>query len=401
MYVKLSFPHKGFRCPRFCVGSRLNLYGSINTRRSLNNSFLLKEDGYKDDNGVNRSNNKANEVHNLFNNFNKKGANRKHHDSHLGHRINKEHYGKHIHQFDDKRLKKGHTDFRMSSGTVQAQNAVRHLIRKVHGCSPHYKVKFVDPQTGKLDQRNLASIVNNMDFHEQGLYVVPAANNSDLPLVKINKTHEMIKMYSDELAAQREKELLSRGSIAAQKALRQRDKAEKKKSAAKVLNVSWNIGLGDLAKQKKDEIQRRLAKGDRLTIEVGNRRQAVRFNFDEEHAQDDEENTQSKNVNDDTCSDYDFEMRRREMIIEEICKISEESNCAFETYGSIKSKIAVICTPRFNAQSTKRDDSTETSERELRKQEKSKLNQKQKEKNSKPNKQESDLDAMYNFKIED
>lgn len=403
MYVKLTFLNKGLRIPRCCTGSGIKLFGSLCSMRSLHKNSFAFRDNYsdKDHQGGNISNNKGEQLDDLFNGFKKKGASRKYLDSHLGHRINKEHYGKHIHQLDDKRLKRGHTEFRVSNGTEQAQNAVRHLIRKVHACSPHYKVKFVDPQTGKLEQGNLASIINNMNFHEQGLYMVSSATNNDFPLVKINKTHEMIKMYSDDLAAQREKELLSRGSIAAQKALRQRDRAEKKKSAAKVLTLSWNIGLGDLAKQKKDEIERRLAKGDRLTIEVGTRKQVAKFNFDQVNAQN-EENAEDKDVDDHTHSDYDFEMRRREMIIEKICEISEESNCSFEKHGSIKSRVTVNCTPRMSPQSTKTDDAADTSQRESRSQKKMRTKQKQKEEeNSQSKKEESDLDSMYNFKIED
>lgn len=398
--MKYSCLKKGFGFPFSCIDNGVNLYRSICCIRSFHRNCvqLQKNKDSRKFERVSEIKKPKEDLYKLVDNV-KKGVNQKYVDSHLGHSFNKEHYGKHFH-VNDKRLKRGHTEFRMSTGTEQAQNAVRHLIRKVHQVSPHYKVKFVEPQTGKLDQRHLSSVVNNINFHEQGLYMVLSPNNNDFPLIKINKTHEMIKLYSDELAMQRERELLVRGSAAAQKALRQRDKAEKKKSAAKVLNLSWNIGLGDLAKQKKDEIQRRLAKGGRLAIEVGDKRRS-RYNFSAEDEENEDASADEETIADDGHSEHDFEMKRREMIVEEICKIAEESNCSLEKYGSIKARIALICIPKVNSLSSKKNDTAEASQRDLKNQRmRAKQKQKQEERISQSKKEENDLDAMYNFKIE-
>jgi len=338
-----------------------------------------------------------------FKEFNQKHNNKKHR--------NQRSHGDRRNHMDTKKSPRKALRFQISTGSDQAQNALKDLISKVHMVSKSYKVKFVNPQNNKLEQKHLVEIVNDLDLAENGLFMVAPSKEGDLPLVKTNKVFEMIKHYTTELATQREKELLEKGSIAAQKAIRQRDRAEKKKSATKILTLSWKISLSDLNNQKKMEIKRRMNKGEKFILYIGDKRSlySARKSVDKEGgivenmkdttAVNEEELEEVVNVND--PSDVDFEIKRRHMIIEELQSILEECECQFDISGHIDSRIMVSCAPPIATTKPNEGNLEEDSSKELKKQKKLMKLKKLEEKKQKKTKVEEDLDSLYLFKIED
>ena len=337
-----------------------------------------------------------------FRDFNQKHNNKKH-------RSQRSHGDRRNHM-DTKKSPRKALRFQISTGSDQAQNALKDLISKVHMVSKSYKVKFVNPQNNKLEQKHLVEIVNELDLAEKGLFMVAPSKEGDLPLIKTNKVFEMIKHYTTELAAQREKELLEKGSIAAQKAIRQRDRAEKKKSATKILTLSWKISLSDLNNQKKMEIKRRMNKGEKFILYIGDKRSlySARKSVDKEGgivenmkdtSTTNEEQGEVVNIND--PSDVDFEIKRRHMIVEELQNILEECECQFDISGHIDSRIMVACAPLVTATKPNEAKLEEDSSKELKKQKKLMKLKKLEEKKQKKTEDEEDLDSMYLFKIED
>lgn len=305
--------------------------------------------------------------------------------------------------------------FQIETGSDQAQNAIKDIISKVHNVSKTYRVKFVNPETNKLEQKHLVEIVNNTDLAEKGLFMVPASKEGELPLIKTNKVYEMIKLYTDELAFQREKELLEKGSIAAQKAVRQRDKAEKKKSATKILTLSWKISMSDLNNQKKMEIKRRISKGEKFILYIGDRRSlyAARKSVDKEggivenmkEKSNDKETENLEEVEDmGDPSEIDFEIKRRHMILEELENILTECDCQFDTSGHIDSRIMVSCSPAVVlAQTTSVLEESDLSSKELKRQKKLEKQKKieEEKKLKKLRADEDELDSLYLFRIEE
>lgn len=304
--------------------------------------------------------------------------------------------------------------FQITTGSDQAQNAVKDLISKVHIASKSYRVKFVNPENNKLEQKHLVEIVNNVDLAETGLYMVPPSKEGEIPLIKTNKVFEMIKQYTDDLATKREKELLEKGSIAAQKAVRQRDRAEKKKSATKILTLSWKISLSDLNNQKKMEIKRRINKGEKFILYMGDRRSlyAARKSVDKEGGI--MENIKGRSgvnnaseeefdeINDNDPSEIDFEIKRRQMIIEELTCILEECSCQFDISGHVDSRIMVSCSPPVIKEKTC-EPTVDVSQKDIKKQKKilklKKLEEERQQKKAKVD--EDELDSLYLFKLED
>lgn len=286
--------------------------------------------------------------------------------------------------------------FQFLTGTEQAQNAMKDVISAVHAASPSYAVQFVNPSTGKLERAHLVDIVNSTDLTENGLVVV--AGTGKLPLVKTNKVQEMIKLYGDKLAKQKEQELLAMGSAAAQRALRAREKSEKKKSATKLVAVAWNISMGDLTNQKRLEIGRRAAKGDRFVIYLGEKRSlyAAKKSADKSDGLVNQVEgtgvvavTEPVDLDDD---EIDVEMLRRHKVLKEVETIVEEAGCVYEVEGSIDARVVIKCEPK-----ERKEETPTVSLKEAKRQ----RQEKRKAEAEKRTVSEEDLDAMYSMKIVD
>ncbi|EGW31435.1 uncharacterized protein SPAPADRAFT_61997, partial [Spathaspora passalidarum NRRL Y-27907] len=190
--------------------------------------------------------------------------------------------------------------FFIHSGTESCQNAIRSIVLRVQEISPDFKVQYLNPETNSIEVLHLADIVNSMDLTKQGITCVELDDN--YPLVKLCKVHEMTKVYSDKLAKIKEQELLAMGSKKTAYAIQSREKALSKRSAEKVISCKWSINTSDLLNQKKNEILKRLSKGENLQ---------VRFQTNSNRGFDtDSSHVSHMHRNED---DYNLELKKREL----------------------------------------------------------------------------------------
>lgn len=310
----------------------------------------------------------------------------------------------------DRKPTKRVVKFAFNTGSEQAQNALKSLISKVRLTNPGYNVTYVDPATNKLSQKLLVDISNGLDLKVHGLQLIPAAQEGGLALVKVVKVHEMMKIYSDELALLKEQELLQRGSKVAQRVVNQRLKAEKKKSAAKLLNIFWKISVGDLKNQKRGEIERRLAKNERFVLYLKSKfwrnREVSEEEEGDEDAEEGEEPTTHASDNIRYLKQFrdedalELELKRREMIYNALTAILDDLPCTYKVEGKLETKFAFHIVPKEEAVlAPVVNEDEEVSAKEARKLKKA---SKQKEKSKHSNtKKVDDLDSLYLFKLDD
>lgn len=282
--------------------------------------------------------------------------------------------------------------FEFQSGSVQAQAALKDLIMQIKDVSPQYKVRYVNPNTGKIDRTHLVNVANELDLTKFGLIIVGASD--EVPMVKQVKVADMISKYTDRLALQKEKELLEMGSRTAQKVVNQRLRVEKKKSALKVLEIKWKISIADLKNQKTNEIARRIDKGEKFTIYIKSKNQRDDLADQEE----DEESTGSSNnilygkMDEEELS---IELKRREMVYTTVLEILDELPCSYKVEGKLETRLSIHVQPEKKEVQPERKD-TKAEEKDAKKEKKTKKEKKKKEKL-----EDQDLDAMYLMKIED
>jgi hypothetical protein len=281
--------------------------------------------------------------------------------------------------------------FEFKTGTDQGQAALKSIIAKVHGYDSSYKVRYVDPESNKIVSKHLVDICNCLDLKQNGLIMIPPKNDSEPCMVKQTTNVEMIRNYSEELAALKEKELLEKGSITALKALKQRQKLEKKKSAIKSLQMFWHISVGDLKNQKKSEIQSRLSKGESFNIYVKSKGGPAIEELDDDFKGDDI--TKSAKYRDEDA--LSLELKKREMIYNVLQEMLQDLPCQYEVKGTVETRLLIPVTPLDVCKTE-----TETKKSEVKKTARAQK-QKQDKKQQKVVKDECDLDALYLFKIED
>lgn len=277
--------------------------------------------------------------------------------------------------------------FEIEGFTPKAKNALTSIIEEVKSHLSNYKVQFVN--RGKLEQKHLALIVNGLDPEKQGIQLIP--NNEGQLLVKQVALLDMVKSYSDKLAKETEQRLLEQGSKSALKAMHQRERADKKKSATKIVTLNWNISLGDLRNQKKVEINKRINKGEKFLIYIDGRRTNNRQAMETLTKMADMPATH----NSFESTELDpIELRRRNLILDELDHILEETETKFDISGSIDRLLILTCAPKdkpVDAGSSAQDD----------KKQKRVEKQRQKEQKKLQKVDEEELDSLYLFKIED
>lgn len=274
-----------------------------------------------------------------------------------------------------------HVQLRLDSGTEKAKSAIEDIVATVKTLNSSHTVMFIDGTGSKPKRSNLIDVANALDLSEHGLRLTNS-NDTGLPIVRRIKAQEMIQQYSDKLAELMEQRLLQRGSVAAQKAVASRLQAERKKSAPKIIAISWLINLGDLNKQKRSEIEKRAQKGERFFIYLGEKKTLVAARKVIE--QGGEEIAKSDLT--------EIETRKRELIRENIEQILTEIECKFEVSGNYDLRLTLSCVPK----PVTIPKETDPSPKELKRHKKL---AKQTKKETVETKEE-DLDALYLFKIE-
>lgn len=278
--------------------------------------------------------------------------------------------------------------FEFNTGSIQAQTALKDLIIQVKQTTPLFTVKFVNQ--GKLESTHLVDICNSLDLTKSGLLLI---KNDEGPMVKTVKVEDMITNFTDKLALQKEQELLDKGSRTAHKVINQRLRLEKKKSALKVLNIFWKISQADLANQKRFEIERRLQKGERFTIFLKSKgreasKEAQEASKEAEEVQD-EEDTEEKLDKLDTA-ELSIELQRRDMIFKALIEILDEMPCTYKVEGKIDGRMSIVMVPEVETvKEVKKVKVKELKEVKIKKEKVKKVVK------------ESDLDSLYDLKIED
>lgn len=289
--------------------------------------------------------------------------------------------------------------FNFDTGSEKAKMALKDIITKVKELSTSYKVNYVSPESNKLTQMHFVDLVNSTDFNKDGLLVIEPKTEGEFPLIRLIGVQDMIKEYSDKLAAIKEKELLDLGSYAAKRAMNQRMQAEKKKSTTKVLTLSWAISVSDLIHQKKNEIMKRINKGEKFIIFIGEKSSlySARKSAEKEDSilkQLDTSRTKWDRMDEDELS---LEMKKRELVLEKLKELLDEAECKYDVSGNLDARMMLNLTPKV--QTAVKKDESELSPRELKR---LKKQTSAKDKGGARSKiAEDDLDSLYLFKIED
>lgn len=286
--------------------------------------------------------------------------------------------------------------FEFNTGSLQAQNALKSIITKVHSYDSTYKVKYLDPDTKKIRNIHLVDVVNHLDLTVNGIIMIAPKDAGELPLIKHISTADMLKNYNDELAALKEQELISKGSFTMQKILQNRLKVEKKKSAIKALNMQWSISIGDLKNQKKSEIESRLLRGENFNIYVKAKNNRYN-NIDDLDLPEGEQlsNDITKNNKFRDEDELTLELKKRGMVLTSLQEILDELPCQYDIKGRVETSLLIPL-----VSTAKPADEVKTCEvKKSPKAEKAKQRQEKQQAAKKVS--EEDLDALYLFKIED
>lgn len=281
------------------------------------------------------------------------------------------------HNQAQKHKPKPKTMLQLTTGSEQAQNAIKSVILKVRDAQTNFLVKYIDPDTNKLATRHIvADIANKIDLKSNGLAFIGAGKEGELPMVKLVKIEDMIKTYSDALAIQKERELLQQGSKSARNAVKQRLKIEKKKSASKYLDVFWSISKHDLQNQKGKEISETISRGVKFVLNPKPKRRFQDIKDLEEEF---------------------VEFSKRQQVYDIIVALLQEFPCTYKQEGDLETKMAIEVTPDVArlAEVTKAlAPATPPKPATVKKQ--------RKQRDPTPEKKnDQDLDSMYLFKLDD
>lgn len=265
--------------------------------------------------------------------------------------------------------------FNLQKFSMKGKEVLTHNINKVRELESGFKVQFIND--GKLETKHLADIIQGMDPSSDGIKIVP---NKDSVMIRMVPYKQMLEEFNEDKSKMIEQELIEQGSQKALRALQSSKRADKKKSGAKLITLSWNISMGDLNAQKKAEILKRASKGEKFSIFIdthkANQATIAKILAGEVNPQGEDWNIKP------------MELKRRELIVEGLQAILEEGGVKFEEKGTINKLLIFNCTPPPPA------------EKEVKKQKKEKP---KKEVKAKPVQriEENELDSLYLFKIED
>lgn len=291
--------------------------------------------------------------------------------------------------------------FNITTGSERAQLALKNLIMKVQSKSSNYEVHYVDPETKKFLTVGLHGLVNKLDLSKEGIKVLPPQGEGH-PIIRIIPVSEMLEAYVDELAAIKQQELLDMGSSRALRAATMRAQAERKKSATKILTLSWSISVSDLLNQKRNEIEKRLKKDDKLVIFVGEKSSlsGARLNAEKEDAL--EKQLKTSDTKWDRMDEEEnlLEMKKREMIFGKLQELLEELQCKMDISGTMDARMMIKI-----SSTNKQTENAGGQEKELSPKELKRLKKLEKAKERAQAKErklaDEDIDSLYLLKIED
>lgn len=233
-----------------------------------------------------------------------------------------------------------------ATGSDRAKEVANSLVLSIFQMNRDGNIKVVNPETNTMEQTNIRHFAKGINLDEVGLNIVnvdQVDQYTKIPLIKLVETRVALKKYSDEMAKQKEKELIEKGIIRRQSKSSESDRGE---STIKRLKLSWQIKPDDLVKQKAHEMISQLKKGFRVYIYIDSKNNGNSKNW-----LDNFENMASSNLPENKLSKR--ELDQRSFVLNKIIELLEEFSTQPLIDGNIQGKVLVKLSPKASASGTK------------------------------------------------
>lgn len=227
-----------------------------------------------------------------------------------------------------------------NSGTERAQDAANKVIREVFKLNSKGSIKIFDEKTHKLETSNIKYYAKGLDLDKLGVSIVDIETVTEdirIPLIKIVDCKTALKKYSDDMAKEKEKELLEKGLL--RKKVYDTSKSE---GTLKHIKLSWKIREDDLLNQKAHEIENLLKKGNKINIYIDDKNYTSKNwleDFENSMNPTEEENQKEVRV-------PKKELRRRNEILDRIQTLVEELSISPVIDGDITTRIVIHLVPK-------------------------------------------------------
>lgn len=227
-----------------------------------------------------------------------------------------------------------------NSGTERAQDAANKVIREVFKLNSKGSIRIFDDKTHKIETSNIKYYAKGLDLDKFGVSIVDIETVTEdirIPLVKIVDCKTALKKYSDDMAKDKEQELMEKGLLR-----RKAYDSSKNEGALKHIKLSWKIREDDLLNQKSHEIESLLKKGNKVNIYIDDRTDTPKNwleEFENSMTPSEEETQKEVRV-------PKKELRRRNEILEQIQTLVEDLSVAPVIEGDVTSRIMIRLVPK-------------------------------------------------------
>lgn len=223
-----------------------------------------------------------------------------------------------------------------STGSDRAKDAANTTVSSIFRMNPEGSIKLINAETNKVQQTNIREFAKTVNLDEEGLNIVDVDQvneHSSIPLVKLVDVRVALKRYSDDMAKQKQKELIEMGVIKKPTKISESDKIE---SSVKKLKISWEIKPDDLCRQKAHEIVSQLKKGFKVFIYIDSKSSSGSKN-----SLDGFENFIPQEI---TLSKKEKEQRT--FVVDKINEIIEEYSTQPQLEGTLEDKMIIKLVPK-------------------------------------------------------
>lgn len=223
-----------------------------------------------------------------------------------------------------------------STGSDRAKDAANSTVSNIFRMNMEGTVEVINSKTHKVEQTNIREFAKGLDLDEVGLSIADVNQineNMSIPLIKLVEARVALKRYSDDMAKQKERELMEMGVIKRPMKSSESDKVE---STVKRLKISWEIKPDDLCRQKAHEILTQLKKGFKVFIYIDSKNSGGSKNW-----LDCFENSLPQET---TLSKREWE--QRSFIVDRITEIVEEYSIQPQIEGTFEDKMMIKLVPK-------------------------------------------------------
>ena len=227
-----------------------------------------------------------------------------------------------------------------NSGTERAQDAANKVIREVFKLNSKGSIRIFDEKTHKIETSNIKYYAKGLDLDKFGVSIVDIETVTDeirIPLIKIIDCKSALKKYSDDMAREKEQELLEKGLLR-----KKVNDTSKNEGTLKHIKLSWKIREDDLLNQKAHEIENLLKKGNKINIYIDDKNEISKNWLEEfESSMNPSEEEPQKEV-----KVPKKELRRRNEILEQIQTLVEELSVTPVIDGDTTTRIIIRLVPK-------------------------------------------------------